>query len=232
MKKFIHSLFTALILSACASNHENNSSSPAAQPLVTEESEHKVTVSFYEPRIRDLFENFNNMAWVYGPVRDYYGLTDDQIRLLRQETFERGLKTLKQLDDHATSIPLITHRIWLTASDKPFDVPEDALERYIESVRFLKDKGTYTHYFWCLDKSKIKKTIATLKNSDVGKLIIVREFKEIKSQLKCLKYINYALHNRLFPTASDFLRNNLIVVFGGIYTVRGWLVNRDITALL
>lgn len=191
--------------------------------------------SAYAQEIEPRFTHFNNCGgWyiLFPPVMHYYGLTDDYVRTLRAERFKQSLDKLKNLDPAARSIPLITHRIWVTPSEAPHEAPAFGLQNYIESVRFLKDKGDYTHYFWCLDKKAIPQTIRTLKESDVGHLIQVREIKEIAHLMQGNAYIRYLLAHKFYVASTDYIRTNLVYIFGGLYVDLPWRIKQDITPLL
>lgn len=189
----------------------------------------------YSQDVSTRFEEFNKLTGgvaIFEPAKRYYGLTDDRVRELRHSAMERAAVKLRNLDPAAKSIPLITHRVWVTPAKNPHEVPAFALERYLESVRFLKDKGDYTHYFWCLNKKDIPQTMRTLKESDVGHLIKVREISEIWPQIRSKHHIKYLMDNNYYTSASDYIRVNVVYLYGGIYTDMPWLFKQDITPLL
>jgi hypothetical protein len=213
-------LFVFFVLVACTQNPQES------EPFSWQQYSQDVSARFEE------FNKLEGGVAIFEPVKRYYGLTDDRVRELRHSAIERATAKLRNLDPAAKSIPLITHRIWVTSMQTPHEVPTSALERYMESVRFLKDKGNYTHYFWCLSKKNIPQTIRTLKESDVGNLIQVREFSEIWPQLRSKHHLKYLMENNYYTSVSDFLRVNVVYLYGGIYTDMPWLFKQDITPLL
>lgn len=221
MPNILWIVFLPIWLWGCASKMENKSFDE--------------TISDYRYEIKDLLDEFSLQEGGvvnFKPAMDYYGLSETRVKELRAGVFESSIAKLSHLNPQGESIPLITHRMWITPNHAPHEAPEIGLTRYIESVRFLKDKGNYTHYFWCLDKSKIPLTLARLKNSEVGHLIKIRELKEIEPKIKGLKTIKLLIRERYFVAATDFIRTNLVFLFGGIYTDLPWTFKTDITPLL
>ena len=180
----------------------------------------------------DIFVGSEERGYIFMPVANYYGLTKKIVLQKRKEVFDASFKKLYNLDVNAALIPLITHRLWVTSPKTPCEPPKETVERYIESVRFLQDKGKYTHYFWCQKKIMLPKTIERIEKSDVAHLIKIRELSEIEPLMRCTHLSNVLIDKKYYPAASDFIRTNLIYLFGGIYTDFGWLIKKDITPLL
>jgi len=218
--------FVLLFFTGC----EKNGDEPSAMP-----PQKTFTYENYAREIKPEFEKFNNIEsyyTIFPPARDYYGFTDAQVRQIRKEKFNQSLDKLYYLDPNARSIPHITHRIWVTSAKNPHEAPAFGVQNYIDSIKLLKGKGNYKHYFWCLDKSKIPQTIKALKKSEVGNLITVREIREVFYLFKCQKYVNFLMKNKYLVAYTDYVRMNLVYLFGGIYTDFTWKIIQDITLLL
>lgn len=127
-------------------------------------------------------------------------------------------------------IPHISHRIWLTDSEKPCEPPLGMLENYVNSLRQLNVSHQWRHFFWCVDPLKIPKTIAFLKAANVG--IEVHTVNEIYPNMRCQHLYNLYKNNNMNVQASDVLRINIVNTHGGIYSDLGANFERDLTPLI
>ncbi len=128
-------------------------------------------------------------------------------------------------------IPYITHRVWITNHENPYEIPQERLEMYFKTLQNLGKESTtsWAHYFWCLDKNKIPQTIQTLQNS--GLAIQIRELKEIWPSFRGKDIFERLYQGKYYTAISDIVRFNLVYLLGGVYSDFGVLFNKDLTTL-
>lgn len=123
-----------------------------------------------------------------------------------------------------SKIPHKMHRCWLTSNDNPFQIPEEKLSAFIESVLLHPN---FEHYFWCIDKTKIQESINKL-----PKNVIIHEIKEIKDQMQAYHLYDALIKDDRYTNANDILRYNIIYLFGGLYADMGMKFIVDITDII
>ena len=107
-----------------------------------------------------------------------------------------------------------THRIWLTSSSSPQEVPPYQLSFYEKSLQFYIGKP-FVHYFWCNDKGIIPQTIARIQNFSVP--VSIHEISELKEQFFTWNLFQKLLSEKLFTFATDLARQEVLVHKGGLY---------------
>ncbi|MDC0349310.1 hypothetical protein OAN21_02765 [Alphaproteobacteria bacterium] len=108
-------------------------------------------------------------------------------------------------------IPHVMHRVWVTASENPYEVPEDRLTCYLSTIE-NELPSDWQHFFWCLDRSVIPATVSALERS--GR-VQVRELKEIWDEMRGRDVFGRLLSAKLFALCCDVARYNLVYLLGG-----------------
>lgn len=124
------------------------------------------------------------------------------------------------------TIPAITIRVWLTGADNPSEISESTLKNYRESLVHYRD-ATYKHTFWCLDPTKIPKTIEALSSFEDS--VEVHSIQEVMHNFICSDLIKKLLADDLFGFASNVIRKELLHIFGGVYNDIGLRQTMSIT---
>jgi len=173
----------------------------------------------------DYYRNF--FTNVYEKM---FSTTVDAVRTKRTKLLQRTRAVLDVLNEKQSKrlnpIPYLTHRIWLTSNETPYEVPNDRLEMYFESLKQLK-AAKWVHHFWCLNPDKIPKTIKILEQS--GCDIQVHSLEEILPAMRG-KDIFWRLYGgKYYTAASDVLRFNIVNLKGGLYSDFGVEYATDLT---
>lgn len=157
-----------------------------------------------------------------------YGLSVEKRNEKRKKVYKQSEEIFVNLcNEKGSRIPHITHRMWITRPENPYEVPKNKLELYIKSLKKLSSTSEWRHMFWCMDKTKIPETIKFLKNSEIP--IEVHHIDEISPKMKGGHLFDYFYENKLLVLATDVARQNVVYLFGGVYSDIGVLFNKDLT---
>lgn len=119
------------------------------------------------------------------------------------------------LDSPIHSIPLITHKIWVTSNDTPKGPPDQYITWYENSIEHNKTSDGWAHYFWIENKEKQGNLYHKLKNHPS---ITVMELDSLKFEtLSMYKDIIREKPIGFAGLASDIIRIELLNQFGGFY---------------
>lgn len=163
--------------------------------------------------------------------RILYGQTKEQTALKRRQLMETSKATYYQLfSQQLNVIPHISHRCWLTNPNNPFETPTDKLNYYINSCRTLNVTEGWQHYFWCLDPTKIPKTIAYLQQANVG--IVIKSLSDIYPSMQARHVFEAYLEDGRYTNANDLSRMEILNIFGGFYCDIGIELNRNLTSII
>ena len=121
-------------------------------------------------------------------------------------------------------IPKITHRMWITGNDIPYEIPIEKLKTYSE---YLEKFNDYKNFFWCLNKSNIPNTVRYLEENTS---VIINEINIEELYGKDI-IKRYLLENR-YTSVSDIIRFNLLYSYGGIYSDFGVYLKINLDNLL
>lgn len=156
---------------------------------------------------------------------------EGNIRKKRIVALQKAQRRLLNLKDSARTeggIPLITHRIWITPSDNPHEVPDTFLEKYFQSLK--SQAGDWRHFFWCIDPEKIPQTIKKLEVS--GKKIEVHVLSEIFPIMRGKFIFDFYMTHALWALAKDIMSYNIVWEHGGLYSDMGLELKEDISSYL
>lgn len=158
-----------------------------------------------------------------------FSTTVDNVREKRTRLLQRTRSILDVLHETGSKrlspIPYLTHRIWLTSDANPFEVPEDRLSLYFQSLKQLKS-AKWVHHFWCLDPAKIPTTIKILEQSDCG--IQIHKLDEVMPSFRARDIFWRLYQAKYYTAASDIARFNIINLKGGVYSDFGVEYNTDL----
>uniref|UniRef100_A0A6C0AFJ9 Uncharacterized protein n=1 Tax=viral metagenome TaxID=1070528 RepID=A0A6C0AFJ9_9ZZZZ len=118
-------------------------------------------------------------------------------------------------------IPHNHHRIWITSNETPYECDESIINIYIKSLDAFDN--SWTHYFWCLDASKIPLTIKKLKEKN----IIIIEFLNLIESFRTCKIFWNLYNQNYFTFCSDFIRMEIVNLYGGLYMDLGTEVTQN-----
>ena len=78
--------------------------------------------------------------------------------------------TSAQQEKLPLKIPTITHLLWITSLENPYEIPEYKLELTIKGYMQIKTQSSdlWTHYIWVMDKSKIPLSVQKLELSGLN----------------------------------------------------------------
>lgn len=163
--------------------------------------------------------------------RILYGKSREEIAVKRRQLMETSRATYYQLFPQKLNvIPHISHRCWLTNPENPFEAPKDKLDNYINSCRTLNVTPGWTHYFWCLDPTKIPETIAYLQQANVG--IIIKTLGDIYPHMQAKHVFDALMIDNRYTQASDIARMNIVNIFGGLYSDIGIEFTKNLSHLI
>ena len=162
--------------------------------------------------------------------RALYDLSQDECSERRKEISTLAKEVFLNLyKEKKNRIPHITHRTWLTSTKAPCEAPRKRLKAYIQSLKILRG-ADWEHNFWCINPSDIPKTIKTLKDS--GFLIRIRKAEEVFSEMKAKHVYDAYCKDDQYCFASDILRQNIVNLYGGVYSDLGTWFRYDLTPFL
>ena len=219
---------------------------PVAARVTTSPTEIHPITPFKTPPTWEELENsvFAHPTWdvdtchlsICKDFLDYFfglhGLTLEAVRkrrvqnLLKQKEIMRSLLTNKLPKE--SRIPHLLHRVWVTSDTDPYEVPPDRLKCYLSTIQHELPED-WLHIFWCLDKTKIPKTVQALEETE---RVEVKELKEIWSRLRGRDVFERLINARLYTQCCDVIRLNIVDLFGGVYTDFGVQFLRDPSLLL
>jgi len=157
-----------------------------------------------------------------------FDMTAKKRNLKRKEISQLSKKVFFNLyEEQGDRIPLVTHRIWITNGDNPFEAPQEDLTVYLQSLTKLK--GDWKHFFWCIDPEKIPETIRALKDSPCK--ISIKKLDNIWGKIKGRNIISTYLINNMFGFANDIIRANIVYLYGGGYFDFGSNIDSDLSIL-
>ena len=134
-------------------------------------------------------------------------------------------KRLSTPSDRSYIIPPKTHRMWLTSTQHPREVPADRLEYYRKSLQFYIGKP-FEHHFWCNGVHLIPQTISAIKKFNVP--VIIHDIHEVLDRFIYKTAFNTLMQDNMFTFASDIARQEILVLEGGLYADIGLEQLRDI----
>jgi len=120
----------------------------------------------------------------------------------------------------------ITHKIWLTNIDNPYEPNSTTLDLVKNQYNNLP---TFKHIFWTNNTEYCKHFITNLELSNID--IEVKDINEFKSY-KGWNILLALLHQKLFAQASDIARIMIICKYGGFYSDMGFSLKPAITILV
>ena len=126
--------------------------------------------------------------------------------------------------------PTISHRIWLTHYDNPHEAPADRLELYVQSLKKIGRNKSWRHMFWCIDKNKIPNTVKFIEQSEIP--VEIHEIQEIYPNMRAKHIFKTLYEQNFFALAADVLRQNILYLFGGLYSDIGVEFKEDLTPYL
>lgn len=156
-----------------------------------------------------------------------------KIRTMLTSTFYKTF--LDKNTEKICVIPHDSHRCWLTSPHQPYEIPDDKLAINIASMQMLSKKfNDWNHHFWCIDPTKIPKTIETLKKAAIeyNLKIIIHVIDEIKDKMLAYHVYQGILDDNRYANANDILRLNIINIYGGLYVDIGMQFNYDLTPII
>ena len=184
---------------------------------------------------------FNGQEWDKNQYHwDYYGkwfgqMGGDPLAEVFEKRASGVLQTkrvLKGVLEGAAAkesrIPHIMHRVWITRSENPYEVPPTRVDCYLNTIE-EELPSNWKHFFWCVDKKVLPKTVQKLEGS--GR-VQVRELKEIWDQMRGRDVFSRLFDAKIFALCCDVVRCNLVYLFGGIYADFGVQFLRDISPLM
>lgn len=153
------------------------------------------------------------------------------IRQKRFGTFQaaqRRLLTLEEAARREGGAPLISHRIWITSSDAPHEVPDEFLKKYFQSLE--RQEGEWRHFFWCVDPERIAETIKKLQTSP--RKIEVHRLSEIFPGMKGKFIFDFYMAHSLWALAKDIASYNIVFQMGGLYSDIGLELRENMSPYL
>ncbi|RZI46284.1 glycosyltransferase [Candidatus Finniella inopinata] len=159
----------------------------------------------------------NNFSLVLA--NELYGVSEEECEAKRASISQKMKQAFHSPEPEIEEgIPLITHRIWITSADSPVEASTERLGIYLKSLKKLQSKA-WTHHFWCINKNKIPQTIQTLQASEVP--IVIHELEEIYAKMKVKHIFDAYYEDKQFCLASDIARQEVIYLYGGLYSDLG-----------
>ncbi len=161
----------------------------------------------------------------------FYKISPETRDAKREKIYKKSKEIFLNLDHERTErIPHISHRMWITKSDNPKEAPQDRLELYIRSLNRLDPRQNWQHMFWCVDKKAIPETVKFIENSGIP--IEIHEVGEIYQKMRAKHLFDAFYQNNLISLAADVLKQNIVYLFGGVYSDIGLIFHKDITPYL
>lgn len=119
------------------------------------------------------------------------------------------------LDSTVYRIPLITHKIWVTADDNPKNPAMSYIKWLEESIKHNPTMAGWTHYFWVERKTKLPELTKLLENHPN---IILMELDSLNTQSFLTGNLyKESIKQKKFGKATDIIRLELLRSFGGFY---------------
>lgn len=184
-------------------------------------------------------EEKEDNKWLYlytaEMAKKIYEMKISDIDKKRKKLTSQFFKTF--FDKNAEKICIIphnSHRCWLTSTEQPYEVPDDKLTINIKSMKMLSSQFDWTHHFWCIDPTKIPRTIEALKKATIEHHlnIIIHSVDEIKDMMLAYHVYKGILDDNRYTNANDILRLNIINIFGGLYVDIGMEFKYDLTPII
>jgi mannosyltransferase OCH1-like enzyme len=164
------------------------------------------------PLCKDSFQFFMDNFYEH-----ILGTNEQEVREKRKAQVALAQDVLKEMAKGTLPperrIPYISHKVWITSDDTPYEVPTSRMEFYFQMV---KDYPDFTHKFWCVDSKKIPATIKTIKDSGLN--IDICSIRDIWPQIRGKEVLERFGENNRFTHMSDIIRYNLIYLYGGMYS--------------
>ena len=147
---------------------------------------------------------------------------DDNMTRLR----ERACKLIQEISLPDDFIK-ITHKIWLTNINSPYE-PD------IKSTNLIKAQYLnlpyYRHIFWTNYPSFCQNFINSW-NLDIKIIVEVRDIEEFKDYYGYRVFKSY-INQNLFPTACDIVKLQVVCKYGGIYSDIGFCLKNTIALIV
>ena len=161
-----------------------------------------------------------HLLWFDGVIAANEGLTLQEIDAQRRALYAKNnIAHILEQDPHALDregyrIPLILHKIWVTADDNPISPPEHYVDYFEKSIDYNPPSEGWQHYFWVEDKSKLPNLVTRLEKYSSIK---VMEFSDLPFPRISGDLYKKAIQDRQFGKASDILRGEILIQYGGYY---------------
>jgi mannosyltransferase OCH1-like enzyme len=174
----------------------------------------------YKERGKEFYEGFEAL-WERHRIfiQTFYenaGISLDQVMHKRRIMVERSKRAITDAlirpSTSQSKIPLIMHKVWITADDNPYEVNTERLDHYLEQASRFPE---FKHMFWVKDKSKLPITEYRIWIS--GLAIEIHELNEIWPEFRGKDIYARYEQNKRFTALSDLTRFNLLYLFGGVY---------------
>lgn len=137
--------------------------------------------------------------------------------------FKESNKVLKSYDKNSPKdklnekVPRIMHKIWVTHSLQPFEVPEklwDSLREF-----FVELPPDAVVYFWVMDVEPIRRSLTAIKRIGMERMIIKRAEELLEMMTPLMKDFFFKIYDeRQLAKASDILRFFALFKYGGVFT--------------
>lgn len=157
-----------------------------------------------------------------------YGISKEE-RCRKREIIDQKTKEVffNLYNEKADRIPHLTHRVWITGAKNPAEPSSQDLENYVNSLKMFKSND-WKHHFWCMEKSDLPQTVEILEGAQIP--IEIHELKEIYSSMKAKHIFDAYYQDDQYCFASDIARQNIIYLYGGIYSDLGTIFLEDLTS--
>ncbi len=161
----------------------------------------------------------DHIGYVANVLAPAEGLTLAKIDEHRQRLFERNniAKILERdvdaIDRYENKIPMITHKIWVTADDKPVSIPNYYLKWYENSIEHNPVAAGWTHILWIESKEKLPELARKLEHHPNIKIMELKHLGDLVTG----DLYKQAIINKQFGKATDILRLEILKKFGGFY---------------
>lgn len=183
----------------------------------------------YSFNIVNIFNKFSLLKYVIN----YHGKNVSEVNRQRQ-IIQKGSNQLIYDENFFTKtfptddVSFLMHRIWLTDTGDPKDIPEDYITDFKNTYHILESSYyPWKFIIWC--------NLSTLSSLDSLKelypRIDIRNIEFFEEPFYGREIFNLMMDNKIYSMASDVLRYNIIYRYGGIYMDMGINLTRDISNL-
>jgi mannosyltransferase OCH1-like enzyme len=118
----------------------------------------------------------------------------------------------------------ITHKIWLTDINKPYE-PNETTQNLVKNQYIILHEHDYTHFFWTNYPNFCKQFISKW-NIDCTN-IQIRDVSEFENYYG-YNFYNAYMNQNFFANACDILKLQVVCKYGGIYSDMGFSIKPTI----